>query len=236
MSEQPITFERRYVWQPIVRWTHWMNVLCMFLLAVTGYYIGSPFVNVTGFPQPYVTGTVRFIHYVAATILALVLVSRLYWAFVGNRYARWGGVLPLDKERRRDLWNQFKYYSFLASRRPSYIGHNPIAGISYFGLWVLTILQGITGMALHAETHPGGFWWTLFGWAYRILPNQKMRLIHHSMMWVFVVFFIVHLYMAILDDVEERDGLLSSIVNGVKWPHCKPCVEDEIAERQANGE
>jgi hypothetical protein len=31
----------------------------------------------------------------------------------------------------------------------------------------------------------------------------------------------VHLYMALLDDVEERDGILSSIVNGVKWPPCR---------------
>ena len=51
-------------------------------------------------------------------------------------------------------------------------------------------------------------------------------------MWVFIVFFVVHLYMAVLDDVEERDGLLSSIVNGVKWPACEPCVEDEISCRQ----
>jgi len=26
---------------------------------------------------------------------------------------------------------------------------------------------------------------------------------------------------------------LSSIVNGVKWPVCDPCMEDEIARRQA---
>jgi len=53
-----------------------------------------------------------------------------------------------------------------------------------------------------------------------------------SLMWVFIIFFLVHVYMAVLDDVEERDGILSSIVNGVKWPVCDPCVEDEIARRQ----
>ena len=31
-----------------------------------------------------------------------------------------------------------------------------------------------------------------------------------------IIFFLLHLHMAILDDVEERDGLLSSIFNGVK--------------------
>jgi len=52
-------------------------------------------------------------------------------------------------------------------------------------------------------------------------------------MWVFIIFFLVHLNMAVLDDVEERDGILSSIVSGVKWPVCDPCVEDEIARSQA---
>jgi len=234
MSEAyDVMFERRYVWQPIVRWYHWLNVLCMGLLAVTGYYIGSPFVNVSGFPSPYLTAVVRFVHFVSATVLALVLIIRLYWAFVGNRYARWRGLLPVNRERGRDLWRQFKYYSFLTSRRPSYIGHNPIAGLSYVVLWVLTVLQGISGLALNAEVNPGGFWWTWFGWAFGVSANQTLRLIHHSLMWVFVVFFVLHLYMAILDDVEEKDGLLSSIVNGVKWPHCAPCVEDEIDERRA---
>jgi Ni/Fe-hydrogenase 1 B-type cytochrome subunit len=152
---------------------------------------------------------------------------------VGNRYARWGGILPLRKERARDLWQQFKYYIFLARDRPCYVGHNPIAGFSYAVLWVLTIIQGGLGLALNAEVNPGGFWWTWFGWLFGVSANQTIRLIHHSLMWVFILFFLIHLYMAILDDVEERDGILSSIVNGVKWPVCDPCVEDEIARRQA---
>jgi len=231
MSETQLRFVRRYVWQPVVRWYHWVNVACMGTLAVTGFYIGNPFVETGGITDPYVTATVRFIHFVAATILGLNLIVRLYWAFVGNRYARWKGVLPLDRERGRDLWEQFKYYFFLGSDRPCYVGHNPIAGISYAVLWLLTIVQGIIGLALNAEVNPGGFWWTWFGWLFGVSANQTLRLIHHSLMWVFIIFFLVHLYMAVLDDVEERDGVLSSIVNGAKWPVC-PEVDDEAARRR----
>ena len=231
MSENVRKFTRRYVWQPVVRWYHWINVLCMLVLAITGYYIGNPFGNVAGIPFPYVTAQMRFIHYVAATVLALVLIVRLYWTFAGNRYARWTGMLPLNRERARDLWKQFKYYAFLSSDRPCYVGHNPIAGLSYAILWLLTILQGITGLALNAQVNPGGFWWTWFGWLFGVSANQTIRLVHHSLMWVFIIFFLIHVYMAVLDDVEERDGLMSSIVNGVKWPPC-PAVEDEIAKRR----
>jgi Ni/Fe-hydrogenase 1 B-type cytochrome subunit len=235
MSEAQARFQRRYVWQPLVRWYHWINVSCMAILAVSGYYIGNPFIETGGFPNPYVTGIARFVHFVTATILGLILIIRLYWAFAGNRYARWVGMLPLNRERGRDLWTQLKYYTFLSPERPCYVGHNPIAGLSYAGLWLLTILQGIIGLALNAEVNPGGFWWTWFGWLFGVSANQTLRLIHHSLMWVFIIFFLGHLYMAVLDDVEERDGILSSIVNGVKWPVCPESVEDEIAKRIKNG-
>jgi Ni/Fe-hydrogenase 1 B-type cytochrome subunit len=234
MSATQDRFIRRYIWEPVVRWYHWVNVLCMFILTITGYYISYPFVNVTGLPFPYITGIARFVHFVSATILAISLIVRLYWAFVGNRFARWEGMLPLNKERLQDLWKQFKYYAFLSSERPCYVGHNPIAGLSYAALWLLTIIQGITGLALNAEVNPGGFWWTWFGWLFGVSANQTVRLIHHSLMWVFIIFFLIHLYMAILDDIEERDGILSSIVNGVKWPHCPESVEDRIAKRKGN--
>lgn len=230
MSEHAETFARRYVWQPMVRWYHWINVLCMFLLAVTGYYIGTPFGNVLGLPAPYVTGTVRFVHFVAAIVLALILILRLYWAFVGNRYAKWGGLLPLNKVRGRDVIQQAKYYLFLSSERPPYVGHNPVAGLSYIFLWVITIIQGITGLALYAEANPNGFWSFLLGWTFRLASNQTMRFIHHFLLWIFVIFFLVHLYMAILGDVEEQDGLMTSIVSGFKWPHFRRSAEDEIAE------
>jgi hypothetical protein len=97
MEEEFALYERRYVWQPVVRWYHWFNVVCMGVLAITGYYIGTPFVNVAGFPNPYVTGIVRFTHFVTATILALILIVRLYWAFVGTATRGGGGSCRLAK-------------------------------------------------------------------------------------------------------------------------------------------
>jgi len=233
MGETIQEFARRYVWQPVVRWYHWINVLCMLVLAVTGLYIGNPFVTAEGVPFPYVMGWMRFAHYVAATVLALILIVRFYWAFVGNRYARWGGVLPLNKVRGRDVWRQFKYYVFLSSDRPPYVGHNPVAGLSYILLWLLVLIQGFTGLALNAAADPGGFWWFFFGWTYALVSPQWMRLVHHWVMWFIIIFSMVHLYMAILADVEERDGAMTSMVSGFKWPHFERSVEDEIAEGPA---
>ena len=35
-----------YVWEWPVRLTHWINVISIVVLSVTGFYIGNPFVSV----------------------------------------------------------------------------------------------------------------------------------------------------------------------------------------------
>ena len=42
MSRQPAGILPTYVWKLPVRIWHWVNALCMVVLAVTGYFIGSP--------------------------------------------------------------------------------------------------------------------------------------------------------------------------------------------------
>ncbi|HDN79203.1 MAG TPA: Ni/Fe-hydrogenase, b-type cytochrome subunit [Chloroflexi bacterium] len=209
-----------YVWELPVRVAHWTHVAAMIALAISGYYIGSPFVVAPGEAyNHYIMGAMRLIHAIAATLLGLSFVIRLYWAFVGNPYSHITGLLPLSRQRLRDFWRQLLYYLFLSNKRPEYLGHNPVAGFTYFFMYFLVFVQGLTGLALYSEYYPRGFWWTFFGWAFHwIARNNVLRLIHHSLMWVFIIFFLIHLYLAVLNDLIERSGIISSIVIGYKYP------------------
>ena len=40
--------ERVYVWDLVVRMTHWIIMLTTFILAVTGIYIGRPYLAASG--------------------------------------------------------------------------------------------------------------------------------------------------------------------------------------------
>lgn len=209
--------ERVYVWEFPVRLSHWIHVGAMLALAISGYYIGAPFLSAPASTSGYVMATMRLVHAVAGTFLGISFLVRIYWAIVGNPYAHLRGLLPINRQRWRCFWRQIKYYLFLSTRRPDYIGHNPVAGLTYIALYVLVFLQGLTGLALYAEYYPRGFWWTFFGWAFRwVAHNNVLRLIHHSLMWVFLVFFLVHLYLAVLNDLTEKSGINSSIVTGYK--------------------
>ncbi len=206
-----------YVWEIPVRVFHWLHVASIVVLAFTGYYIGNPFIIVPSDPSlTYTMGVIRAIHFVAAFVMGLGFLLRVYWFFVGNRYANWREWIPTDRERWAFFWKQFKYYIFLEQERPLYPGHNPVAGLSYAAVGLMILFQGLTGFALYAEPYSGGFWRGAFGWLLNLLGNQNLRMIHHVMMWLFTAFLIVHLYMAVLGDIEERNAAVTSIITGIK--------------------
>ncbi len=212
-------FKRVFVWQMPVRVQHWLHVASMIVLALTGIYIGSPFIGLAVGTTigTEVTVQMRFAHFVAAWILGLGFLVRFYWFFVGNRYARWRMWLPVGRRRLDEMWEMLKYYLFLRRDRPAYLGVNPISGLTYLTLGVLIVLQGITGIALYAEPFPSGFWKVTFGWILTLFGSQMVRLVHHALMYLFGVFLVVHLYMGALADVEEGNAPITSIISGWKF-------------------
>src|SRR5512135_3542427 len=85
-----------YVWQAPVRIWHWVMALAMLVLWGTGYFIGAPLPSVPGEASDnFLMGYIRFAHFAAGYVFAIVFVMRVYWAFVGNRYSREIFVLPV---------------------------------------------------------------------------------------------------------------------------------------------
>ena len=74
---------RVYAWEFPVRFTDWINVLCILAFCITGYYIGSPFMYALSTKQ-YIMGWMRFIHFTAGYALLLSLIIRIYWMFAGK--------------------------------------------------------------------------------------------------------------------------------------------------------
>lgn len=211
---------RMYIWEIPVRLTHWVNVLSIVILSVTGYYIGNPWILVSSreWFGPFFMGNVRFIHFVFAFVFVASLLLRTYWAFVGNEWSSWRGLFPfLTPEGRRGIVNAIKYYFFLRREPPEVAGHNALAGMTYGVIVFLYFLQAVTGFALLGEVNPAGIWHPLTSWIFRFITNQDLRLVHHLIMWLIFAFVIHHVYAAVLIDNEEGNGVLSSIFSGFKF-------------------
>jgi Ni/Fe-hydrogenase 1 B-type cytochrome subunit len=207
-----------YVWELPVRIIHWTIVVTLVVLSVTGYYIYDPFFSGSGQPghPGFTMGEMRFIHEGAGFVFIAAILSRIYWAFVGNRYAHWRALLPITPGQRRDLRHTLRFYLFLRRDPPHTNGHNPLAGLSYVGLYIGFIITSLTGLGLFAWVIRRPPWTTLFGWTWSVMSVPALRLLHFLLMFVFWAFAVHHVYAAGLYDVEERNGELSSIITGYK--------------------
>lgn len=96
MQQKSDNVVSHYVFEAPVRIWHWLTVLCMAVLMVTGYFIGKPLPSVSGeATYLFYMGYIRLIHFSAGMVFTVVLLMRIYWAFVGNRYSRELFIVPV---------------------------------------------------------------------------------------------------------------------------------------------
>lgn len=209
--------EIHYVWQWPVRIAHWINALSIVTLSVTGLYIGDPF-TVAGVSAGYLMGWVRLVHFAAGYLFMFSVLSRFIWMLFGNHHASWRAFFPwLTRKGRENFVKMFRYYTFTGSKISHESGHNPVAATAYLGIFLLFIVQIISGFALYGQFAPGGFWDSALGWIFPIISNQGLRLTHHLVMWLLIGFFINHLYSAWLMDIKQRNGTISGIFSGFRY-------------------
>jgi Ni/Fe-hydrogenase 1 B-type cytochrome subunit len=204
-----------YVWDLVVRLTHWFIVLSIFTLSATGFYIGRPFAITHG---GFGTGWVRVVHFYSAAIFTAAVAARVLWMVLGPRFARWTQLVPTTKQRRRDLWGTFKFYSFMSAEPPPATGHNSLAGMAYLGIFGLYIAMIATGIGLYAVDSAVGSPSRLFLGVVSIIGGpQNTRWLHHVGMWILLAFMIQHVYSAMLMARVEKNGGMDSIFSGWKF-------------------
>ena len=97
-------------------------------------------------------------------------------------------------------------------------------GFTYFGVFVLFIIQTVTGLAMFCVSTNNVmepfFTWVLLKCGGFFVVRQ----IHHIAMWAFILFTIAHIYLVFYHDYIERNGIASSIIGGWKF------VREDLAE------
>jgi Ni/Fe-hydrogenase 1 B-type cytochrome subunit len=223
-----------YVWELPVRIYHWLNALCIVVLCITGFLITNPpgMLSQAEASSSYWFGIVRFTHFVTAFVFLFNFIFRLYWGFVGNRYAKWRNYLMLTGKQWADFWRVVKTDVFLIQNKPDpNIGHNSLASLSYFILFLAFLLQCLTGFMLYSQTSTAFF--PKFTWVIQMFGgDMNVRIIHRLLMWFFILFAVVHVYIVLYHDYISRHGLLSSIIGGWKEIPEEVAAADEKAERQ----
>jgi Ni/Fe-hydrogenase 1 B-type cytochrome subunit len=208
-----------YVYEAPVRLWHWLNALAITVLAITGYFIGSPLPSMPGEASAhFVMGYIRFAHFAAGYVLAVGLLGRIYWGIVGNHHARELFWVPIFTAAYwREVGRMLKWYAFIADRPGQYVGHNPLARFAMvFGFMVLALFMVVTGFALYSEGAGVGSWQDkLFGWVIPLFgQSQDVHTWHHLGLWGLVIFVIIHVYAAIREDIMGRSSVVSTMISG----------------------
>lgn len=211
-----------YVYEVPVRIWHWVMALCMVVLAITGYLIGTPLQSVSGEASDhFLFGYIRFAHFAAAYLFAVMFLMRVFWAFAGNRFAREIFVVPLNMLSAswwQGFFSQAKYYLFMRRQAQPWQGHNPIAALAMFFVYVLgSVFMICTGFAMYGEGL-GRNSWAFKGFSSWVLPllgySQNVHTLHHLGMWFLILFTIIHLYMAIREDIMSGETIISAMIDG----------------------
>lgn len=234
---------RVFVWELPVRVYHWINALAITTLCVTGYMIGKPPAIMFGGEawERHLFGWIRYVHFVAAYIFVFNFIFRIYWGFVGNKYADWKNFIPTNRRYFRQMWEVLKIDIF--QTKPGghmSVGHNELAGFIYFFTFLAFLAQVITGFALY-EPMSDSWFAGLFSWVVPLFgADSYVRNIHHILMWFFILFTIIHVYLVFYHDYVEGRGEISSMGGGWKFieedafeAHQKREAAEKAAEEKA---
>jgi len=203
-------------------------MFAMFVLIATGFLIGVPPPSVPGEASDnFWFGYIRFAHFAAGYVFAVFFVLRVYWAFVGNKYAREIFLVPLSlftAKFWKGLFSDVVFYLYMKKDPGSYEGHNPLAAVAMFFMYVLgTIWMILSGFALYGEGTGMGSWQFRFftSWLQPLVgDSQALHTFHRLGMWYLIIFSMAHMYMVVRQDVFTKETIISTMING--WRVQKP--------------
>ena len=175
--------------------THWINLVCMFVLILTGLMIHFPFI-------PFLMGMARGLHVACGIIILINCIVRVVLSFF-VKSTQVGGTREgadrdvknfLPSKKNRHQWKSWiKYYLFLKKDHPIGTKYGSPQKVAYFAIPFLILASGITGLCLWAPTSG----WPIFAWFTTLVGGiMNVRVIHYFLMWIFIIFIFIHVYLA----------------------------------------
>ena len=205
-------------WSVPMRINHWTMALSIFILIATGFYIAEPATMYAGETVgKFFMGDVRYVHIFFGVILLFLFVWRVYLAFFSRFHADWKDFLAWTHIGA--TIHQIQFYLLIRKDPPEHKElYGPMQSLAYIGLLGMVFVIVVTGLILMGAGYHAG--WTAL--AYKLVrPFEHLmgglamvRYIHHIFTWFFILFIVVHIYMAFWYDAILKKGTISSMISG----------------------
>ena len=244
MSEQSV--HRYQVWDRSTRIFHWVAVLSFLVLTALGLVMMfSEQIGVTNDGKIFL----KTVHSWAGYVFVINLLWRFVWAFAGNRFARWGAILPFGKVYKAQM------NAYLQGRKigqqVKFLGHNPLARWSVLAMLLLMTGQSVTGLVLGStDIYAAPFGNQIKHWVAadknaldQIKPYDKTnidpiayqemrdfrkpyRTLHTYIFYLLALAVMIHIIAVVIAENRERSGLTSAMFSGEKHFDGKPFDAD----------
>lgn len=176
--------------------SHWTHLAAMVVLILSGFAI----TYARRFPVFPTMRLARQWHFYAMWIFFWALVARTYFLYATGAHRDF----RLTREDVRDLPHLGRYYLFLDREPPLFGKYNPGQKLLYrLWPWVLAF-QALTGFLLYLPTR-----WEYL-WLHPWLTNlNTIRTAHFLTAWFFVVTVSGHLYLVLLEGLDDLGEMLA---------------------------
>jgi Ni/Fe-hydrogenase 1 B-type cytochrome subunit len=211
-------FEKRRAFGPLYRITHWVFAASCLLLTITGYYIYEPWFTtmLEKGTADFTVANMRFLHFLAGYFFTAAVICRFYLWFFGNRQERITDALPVTRRNIGNFWGAILNYLYIRFHTPR-LGHNALAGTTYLLTFLISMVMIVSGFYMLFPESPT---WQV--WGTNLFASQSTsRFVHFILMYYFIFFAMVHIYIAVWNDVMFGEGLVSAIISGSKFLHVK---------------
>lgn len=215
-SVKEVNRKEYYIFSPFLRIFHWIMASQIVILFATGLLITKPMDVAVVEPVFSITSMdlVRDIHFTSAFILCASMILKIY-GFIINKGDR---LFPRVWEGHfyEETVDVALHYMFLRGHHASFL-RNPLARGSYAMLYILLLIEVLTGFAMYFMTNPSATGGILFGWVNVLVGSEMMsHYIHHYVAWFIILFAIGHIYMVIRAEFMEGESEISSMFSGKK--------------------
>ena len=217
-----------YLFSPFLRIFHWVMVDSIIVLFLTGILIGKPLGIMSLEPTQtiFLMDLVRKLHFLAAFVFCSAIILRVY-GFIINRGDR---LFPRFWEGHfyEETLDVALHYMLLKTSHKSYL-RNPLARMSYAFLYVLVLIEILTGFAMYNMAEPMSIGGQMFSWVNVVLGGEfRTHLVHHYVAWGIILFATGHLYMVTRAEFMEGESEVSSMFSGSKVLAHDPVDANEV--------
>ncbi len=181
-----VYMEERYLRHDLSeRIVHWFMAISCILLILSGLNIRYPGIIPWGDMN-----TTRFVHFVSMYVLIFSFVFHVYHTLATEFRDEITGWEDIKK-----IPAVLKYYLFLSDVHPVYTKYNALQKLTYNILWVMILIQIVTGAVMYWPS-------TFMGLADALGGLMAVRILHNFMNYLFIAFLIIHIYMIVLEDIR----------------------------------